>query len=251
MGEARVESQLQGKTVLVTEATRNFGHITAQALAKEGAALFLSTLDQQVQLEAIRHDVSALGVKVVTGKYDISDEAKAQDLVERCIAEFGRLDVVVNNVLYPVPTQSLEELPFEQWKRKIEVETTGSFYLFKHVLPRMIEQGWGRIINYTGLDAFKGADLLAGATELGIVGLTRGMAREYGKHHITANCIGAGGIETEDVEGRHAFPPGARDPIPRWGRPEEIAFLTVSLCSEEAGYVTGQCLLANGGKYFL
>ena len=75
MGEACVESQLQGKTVLVTEATRNFGHITAQALAKEGAALFLSTLDQQAQLEAIRHDVSALGVKVVTGKYDISDEA--------------------------------------------------------------------------------------------------------------------------------------------------------------------------------
>lgn len=250
-GEESVESGLQGKTVLVTEATRNFGCVTARALAQEGATLFLATLDQGEQLESIRRDVSALGVQVGTGQYDISDATQAQALVAQCMAEFGRLDVVVNNVLVAVPTQSLEALSFEQWKRKIEVETTGSFYLFKHVLPQMIAQEWGRIINYAGLDAFKGGDILAGATELGIVGLTRGIAREYGKHNITANCIGAGGIETEEAEGRHAFPPGERDPIPRWGRPEEIAFLTVSLCREEAGYVTGQCLLANGGKYFL
>lgn len=246
-----VESDLQGKTVLVTEATRNFGHVTAQALAQEGATLFLATLDQAEQLETIRRDVSELGIKVATGQYDISDETQAQALVDRCMTEFGSLDVVVNNVLFPVPTQSLEALSFEQWQRKIEVETTGPFYLFKHVLPQMITQEWGRIINYAGLDAFKGGDIPASATELGIVGLTRGIAREYGKHNITANCIGAGGIETEDAEGRHAFPPSERDSIPRWGRPEEIAFLTVSLCSEAAGYVTGQCLLANGGKYFL
>jgi NAD(P)-dependent dehydrogenase (short-subunit alcohol dehydrogenase family) len=115
----------------------------------------------------------------------------------------------------------------------------------------MIEQQWGRIINYTGLDAFKGEDIPASTTELGIIGLTRGMAREYGKYHITANCIGASGIEAEEAEGRHAFPPGERDPIPWWGGSEGVAFLTVSLCKEEAGYVTGQCLLANGGKYFL
>jgi NAD(P)-dependent dehydrogenase (short-subunit alcohol dehydrogenase family) len=251
MGEQSVETNLQGKTVLVTEATRNFGRVTALAMAREGANLVLSTLDNAEQLEATRRDVAALGTQVVTGQYDMSDETQAQALVERCIAEFGRLDVVVNNVLFPVPMQSLDELPFEQWKRKIEVETTGSFYLFKQVLPRMIEREWGRIITYTGLDAFTGSDILAGSTELGIIGLTRGIAREYGKHHITANCIGSGGIETEEAEGGHAFPPGDRDPIPRWGRPEEIAFLTVSLCSEDAGYVTGQCLLANGGKYFL
>jgi 3-oxoacyl-[acyl-carrier protein] reductase len=251
VGEERVESNLQGKTALVTEATRNFGQVTAQALAREGANLFLATLDHDEQLESIRHDLSSLGIKVVTGQYDVSDETQAQAMIERCIAEFGRLEVVVNNTLVPVPTQPLEALSFEQWKRKIDVETTGSFYLFKQVLPRMIEQEWDRIVSYTGLDAFKGEDVLAGATELGIVGLTRGVAREYGKYHITANCIGAGGIEAEEVEGRHAFAPRERDPIPRWGRPEEIAFLTISLCSEKAGYVTGQCLLANGGKYFL
>ena len=81
--------------------------------------------------------------------------------------------------------------------------------------------------------------------------MTRGMARERGKYNITANCIGAGGIESEEADGGLAFPPGPRDPINRWGKPEEIAFLAVSLASEEAGYVTGQCVLANGGKRFL
>jgi NAD(P)-dependent dehydrogenase (short-subunit alcohol dehydrogenase family) len=115
----------------------------------------------------------------------------------------------------------------------------------------MIAQQWGRIINFTGLAAFQGADALAGSTELGMVGMTRGIAREYGKYNITANCIGAGGIESEKADGGLSFPPGTRDPLNRWGKPEEIAFLAVALASEEAGYVTGQCVLANGGKYFL
>ena len=245
-----MESHLQGKTVLVLEATRNFGRATAQALAREGANLFLSTLDGGGQLEVVSREAAAAGVRVATGQFDISDEAQAQALVDRCMAEFGRLDVVINNALYPALALALNDLSFEQWQRKIAVETTGVFYLFKQVIPKMIEQNWGRIISYSGLDGFRGEDLASGATELGIVGLTRGIAREYGKHNITANCIGGGGIEGEDAEGRHAFPP-ARGALTRWGRPEEVAFLAVSLCSEDAGYVTGQCLLANGGKYFL
>ena len=111
------------------------------------------------------------------------------------------MDVVVNNVLFPLPAQAFGAVPFEVWKRKIEVELTGSFFLFKAVLPRMIEQQWGRIINFTGLAAVQGSDALTASTEQGMVGLTRGIAREYGKYNITANCIGAGGIESEEAEG--------------------------------------------------
>jgi len=247
-----MESNLQGKTVLLVEATRNFGNVTAHAMAREGANLFLATLDNNEKLVHTAREVSGVGVKVASGQYDISDAAQAQALVERCVSEFGRLDVVVNNVLCALPVApALDDISFDTWKRKSEVEITGSFLLFKQVFPRMSEQQWGRTINYTGLDAFKGSDILAASTEFGIVGLTRGIAREYGKYNITANCIGPGGIETEAAEGGHAFPPAERDPIPRWGWPEEITFLAVSLCSEDAGYLTGQCLLANGGKYFL
>jgi NAD(P)-dependent dehydrogenase (short-subunit alcohol dehydrogenase family) len=246
-----VETNLIGKTVFVTEALRHFGTPTALAFAREGANLFLATVSDHEPLEHTAHAMASLGVKVVTGLCDLSSEAQVEAAVQKCIAELGRVDVVVNNVLFPVPAQAFGAVPFAVWKRKIEVELTGSFFLFKAVLPGMMAQQWGRIINFTGLSAFQGSDALAGSTELGMVGMTRGMAREYGKYNITANCIGAGGIESEEAEGGFAFAPGPRDPLTRWGKPEELAFLAVSLASDQAGYVTGQCVMANGGKYFL
>jgi 3-oxoacyl-[acyl-carrier protein] reductase len=246
-----VESNLNGKTVFVTDACRHFGRPMALAFAKEGANLFLATPSDQAQLEQTARAVSSLGVQVVTGLCDLSSEAQVEAAVNTCIAALGHVHVVVNTVLFPAVARSFGDVPFMVWKRKMEVELTGSFFLFKAVLPRMIEQNWGRIINLTGLAAFQGTDVLTASSELGMVGLTRGMAREYGKHNITANCIGAGGIDTEESEGGRSFPPGTRDPLSRWGKPEEIACLAVSLASEAAGYVTGQCVLANGGKYFL
>jgi NAD(P)-dependent dehydrogenase (short-subunit alcohol dehydrogenase family) len=246
-----VETNLKGKTVFVTDALRNFGTPMALAFAREGANLFLATLSDHTQLAHTARAVASLGVKVVTGLCDLSNEAQVEAVVHKCMAELGHVDVVVNNALFPVPAHAFGAVPFEVWKRKIEVELTGSFFLFKAVLPRMMAQQWGRIINLTGLAAVQGTDALAGSTELGIVGMTRGLAREYGKYNITANCIGVGGIESEEAEGRLSFPPSARDPLNRWGKPEEIAFLAVSLASADAGYVTGQCVMANGGKYFL
>src|SRR5262245_61798441 len=172
----------------------------ALAFAREGANLFLATLSDREQLEHTAREVAALGVKVVTGLCDLSSEAQVEAAVQKCIAELGHVDVVLNNVLFPVPAHAFGEVPFEVWKRKIEVELTGSFFLFKSVLPRMMAQQWGRIINFTGLEALQGTDALAGATELGMVGMTRGIAREYGKYNITANWLGAGGIGTEETE---------------------------------------------------
>ena len=246
-----METKLKGKTIFVTEALRHFGTPMALAFAREGANLFLATLSDREPLEHTARAVASLGVKVVTGPCDLSREAQVEAAVDKCMAELGQVDVVVNNVLFPVPAHAFGAVPFELWKRKTEVELTGSFFLFKAVLPRMMAQHWGRIINFTGLAAFQGADALAASTELGMVGMTRGIAREYGQYNITANCIGAGGIESEAAEGGFVYAPGPRDPINRWGKPEEIEFLAVSLASEASGYVTGQCVLANGGKYFL
>jgi NAD(P)-dependent dehydrogenase (short-subunit alcohol dehydrogenase family) len=246
-----VDTQLKGKTVFVTEALGNFGTPLALAFAQEGAQLFLATMHDNAQLVHTARAVADLGVKVSAAVCDLSNEAQVVTTVQQCLDELGRIDVVVNNVLASEPARPFGAVPFDAWQRKIAVELTGSFFLFKAVLPPMMAQQWGRIINFTGLAAFQGSDALAGSTELGMVGMTRGIAREYGKYNITANCIGAGGIDSEAAEGGIAFAPGPRDPIGRWGKPEEIAFLAVSLASAEAGYVTGQCVLANGGKYFL
>ncbi len=246
-----MESKLAGKTVLITEATRNFGRDLALAFAAEGSNLMLASRDNPDHLERTAQEAQALGVRVSTCRCDLSNQFQVEDMVSECVSQLDTLDVVINNVLFPLPQQSLEEIPFELWKRKIDVETTGSFLLFKQVIPQMIRQQWGRVVNFTGLDAFNGADVMSSSTEMGLVGLTRGIAREYGRYNITANCIGPGGIENEEAEGLHPVPPGQRDAIPRWGTPEEVAFLAVTLCSEGASYITGQCLIANVVKHFL
>src|SRR5207244_13214170 len=184
-----------------TDALRNFGTPMALAFAREGANLFLATLSDQAQLEHIARTVASLGVKVVTGLCDLSNASQVEAAVHKCMAELGQVDVVVNTVVFPVPAHAFGAVPFEVWKRKIEVELTGSFFLFKAVLPRLMAQQWGRIINFAGLDALQGTDALAGSTGLGMVGMTRGIAREYGEYNITANCIGSGGLECEKGDG--------------------------------------------------
>lgn len=246
-----METGLEGKCVLITDAVHNYGRATAIAFANEGANLLLAASNSQAQLEEVAHQASTFGVRVEIVPSYVGDEGGAQALAQQGIADLGHLDILVNNVVYPLSVQSLEEIPFDEWKRKIEVEVTGAFFICKAVLPGMIQQRWGRIINHTGLAAFLGTEAPSSATEYGIVGLTRGIAREYGKYNITANCIGPGGVSTEDGVGIIPYSPGNSDPIPRWGKPEEVGFLTVGLASEGAGYVTGQCLLINGGKHFL
>jgi 2-hydroxycyclohexanecarboxyl-CoA dehydrogenase len=115
----------------------------------------------------------------------------------------------------------------------------------------MIERKWGRIINFSGIAPFLGMGVAKAMAKLGIVGLTRGLAREFAEHNITANCIGPGTIEVE----RDAFQMNKdlrpTQPIRRLGKPEEVVSLMVYLGSEDAGFITGQCYLVNGGMYFL
>jgi NAD(P)-dependent dehydrogenase (short-subunit alcohol dehydrogenase family) len=246
-----MQTGLKGKTVLITEAAQNFGGETALAFAREGADLVLATGGGRESLEPTAQIAAEMGVKAGIYSWDVGDQAQVQATVRQILADSGRLDVLVNNASFPMSFSSLEEIPFDDWQLKLRREITGATYVFKEIIPVMIQQKWGRIVNYIGLSAFLGTTAPDSATGLGLVGLTRGIARDYGKHNITANCIGPGGVETSGEPGSPVFPPGEGDPLPRWGKPEEVAFLALCLASEDAGYVTGQCLLANGGKYFL
>ena len=246
-----MQTGLEGKTVLVTEVARNLGRPTALAFAAEGANLVLASLEGGAALEGVAHEVEALGVRAVAVSCDMGDEEQVGQLAQRALAEFGRIDVLVNNALLPVEPRPLEQVSFETWKRKINVELRGAMVACRAVIPSMVERQWGRVINFAGLAAFNGIDPVGSTAELGIVGLTRGVAREFGKYNITANCICPGGVDAPDSAEPFLYPPEEGDPIPRWGRGGEVGFLAVSLAGEEAGYLTGQCLLPNGGKYFL
>ena len=242
---------LEGKTVLVVESVNNFGRPTAVAFAQEGANLVLASAQSSEALEETARQVTDQGVRVISGACATGNNSQLSELAQQGVSEFGHVDVLVNNTMLPVTPQSFSDLSFNSWKQKIETELQGSFFICQGILPLLVQNNWGRVINYSGLAAFQGSDAGSSASEFGIIGLTRGIAREYGKHNITANCICPGGTQSPGDTDAPSFPPSDRDPLPRWGKPEEIAYLAVSIAGEDAGYITGQCLVANGGKYLL
>ena len=194
-----------------------------------------------------------LGANVIAELCDVTNQDQVNKFVTKAADKFGSVDVLINNAVFRSQHAVLETID-EEWDRNIEVNLTGPFKTTRAVLPHMIKNNWGRIINYSGIAPYLGAGAAKAMVKLGIVGYTRGLAREVGKNNITANCIGPGSIDVErdaglgDVGTRIHETLGI--PAGRQGTPEEIASLAVYLSSELAGYITGQCYLANGGAYF-
>lgn len=245
-----METGLRGKTVLVTGASRNMGRWAALAFADEGANLAICTSTRMKELGEVAGAARARGVKVVAGKCDVTDGAAVAAFVKKTRDQLGGVDVAVNIAGFRAESPFLEA-SLEEWNRTIEVNLTGPFHVCRAVLPIMIERKWGRIINIGGVAPYLGGGAAKAMVKLGIVGFTRGLAREFAPHNITANCVSPGTIgrgERADHESEKQVRP--MQPIQRKGRPEEVTSLMVHLASENAGFITGQSYLVNGGMYF-
>jgi len=243
---------LAGKVVLITGATRNHGRASALAFAEEGAHLLLCTRQSMALLEETAHLAAPAGVRIVTGRCDVTDEAQVHDFVQQGLSEFGRIDVVVNNAGWRARGDLLS-ISTENWLATLGVNLHAAFLMSQAVLPSMVQHRWGRIINYSGIAAFRGT---TGATaKMAVEGLTRAIAREYGPYKITANLIGPGSIDVQRTPGQE-IPAGqgtstATIPIPRPSTVDECTGTVLFLASEQASYITGQTYLVNGGAYFL
>lgn len=244
-----MDTGLKGKTVLITGASRNMGRAAALAFAREGANLALCTSTRMNELEAVAAQARALGVAVLAERCDVTDGAAVAAFVARARERLGRVDVAVNIAGFRCEAPFLEE-SFEAWTRNIEVNLNGPFHVCRQVLPLMMERRWGRIINISGVAPYVGGGAAKSMVKLGIVGFTRGIAREFAPYNITANCIGPGNIERERDAHEPERPLNPAQPIARRGRPEEVTALMLHLASEQAGFITGQCYLVNGGLYF-
>jgi 3-oxoacyl-[acyl-carrier protein] reductase len=246
-----METGLEGRTVLITGASRNIGRITVLMMAREGANLALCTSSKMAQLDAVAEEARALGARVFAAQCDVADGAAVARFVAGAKKEFGSVDVAINNAVYRAEGGGFLDQPWEKWAQNLEVNINGPYHVCRNVIPLMMEKGWGRIINYSGIAPYLGYGVAKSTAKLGIVGFTRGIAKEFAAHGITANCIGPGSIEVErdDFQDKKGVRP--TQPIPRYGTPEEIASLAIYLASEPAGFITGQCYLANGGMYFL
>jgi len=246
-----METDLKGKNVLVTEVGNPLGRSSALAFAREGANLVLGSLDDSDSLSAAQQETAALGIKVVAGIYSAANEDGVKQFVQRGLDEFNHIDILINNMAWSAAQQTFADMSFDKWQRAIHLGLTRSLFMCRAVLPGMIEQSWGRLIQCIGLEGFVGGDPATSAVYGGLIGLTRGMATQYGKYRITANCIGYGG-----VDGLDNFPgayPVSRlnDPLSRGGTGQEVSSAALYLASEDAGYITGQCYLVNGGRCFL
>jgi NAD(P)-dependent dehydrogenase (short-subunit alcohol dehydrogenase family) len=248
-----METGLRDKVVLITGATRNHGKATALAFAEEGANLLICTRQSMDLLEETAELASRLGSKVVAKQCDVTVEAQVEDLVKIGAAEFGHVDVLVNNAGWRVHGDVVK-MGIEEWQAGLDVNLHALFLMSQAVIPGMVERRFGRIINYTGNSFMRGI-LGPGTLKMATLGFTRALAQEYGEFGITANCIAPWAITVERSAGYVGSTLTAvrveGQAIPRRGTVAECAALAVFLASDRAGYITGQNYCVNGGAYFL
>jgi len=242
---------LEGKVALVTGSGRNIGRATVLELAARGADVVVNARTNLAEAEAVALEAQALGVRAIALTADVADQPQVDKMISEAVAQLGPIAILVNNAgLRKVAP--ISELSVEEWREVVGVNMDGPFYLCKAVVPSMIERGWGRIINVSGLNAFKGRANWAHvcASKMGALGLTRALAVELAPHGILVNHIVPGAFDTSR-EGLLGMPTAlqraAGIPLGRLGFPEEVAKTCAFLASEEASFMTGQTIHVNGG----
>ena len=243
--------QLEGKVALVTGSGRNIGRAIALALAREGADLVINARTNREEVEAVSAEIRELGTKALPLLADVGDRAQLEKMLDQALAEFGHIDIVVNNAAAR-PHKPFAEMSYEDWRNILATDLDSAFLTTKAALPGMTERNWGRVINLSGLQAFQGRHGGAhiSAAKVGLIGFTRALATELAPNGILVNCIVPGLIDTRRAGDTSARPSDRLSDIPvgRMGQPQDIASLCVYLCSDAAGFLTGQTIHVNGGE---
>ena len=241
---------LQSKTALVTGSGRNIGRAVALELAALGANVVVNARSNRAEAESVADEARALGARAIAVIADVGDQAAVYRMVSAAIAEFGGVDILVNNAGMRA-SKPFTEMTVEDWRHVNAVNMDAPFFACQAAVPGMIERGWGRIINVSGLNAFRGraewAHVCAG--KMGALGLTRALATELAPSGICVNHIVPGAFDTTRTDAQSAAAPAVPDGIPvgRLGMPAEIAKTVAFLSSEGAAYITGQTIHINGG----
>jgi NAD(P)-dependent dehydrogenase (short-subunit alcohol dehydrogenase family) len=244
----------ENKVALVTGAASGMGLATANAFAHVGAAVVLADF-REAAVKAEAEKLTASGHKAIAISCDVSDDAQVAAMMDRTIAEFGRLDAAFNNAGVMARIAPTAESRYEEWERVIGINLRGVWSCMKYELRQMERQGTGAIVNNASVGALTGNPGIGSyiASKHGVIGLTRTAALEYVKNGIRVNAVNPGLIDTQiarDVVSgdEQAYGEIAKSvPIGRAGRPEEIASAVLWLCSPEASYVVGQALTVDGG----
>ena len=269
-----LEIDLSGRVALVTGGSRGLGRADALTLARAGSDVAIADIQLEsdsgedaerygvlaqaaraqgmVYTEATVDEIRALGRRALAVKCDVTDRAQVDASVERVVEELGGVDILVNNAGTLDHVAQFHDQRPDLWERDLRVNLSGGFNCAQSVWPRMQERGWGRIVNMASVAGTLGGFGQASysTTKAGILGLTRTLALEGGRHGITCNAIVPGIIGTEAFEmGNPAMNERMvkRTAMRRPGEPQEIANAVAFLCSDLASYITGVGLVVAGG----
>jgi NAD(P)-dependent dehydrogenase (short-subunit alcohol dehydrogenase family) len=243
---------LNGKTALVTGASRGLGKAIALALAQAGARLVLAARDLDL-LNQTADSIRALGREALVFKTDVTVENDILEMEKSIARQLGQIQILVNNAGMNI-RKPATEFSLQEWRQVIDTNLTSAFLMCHSFVPLMKGQGYGRILNLTSIMSHVSLPgrTAYSASKAGLLGFTRALALELAAEKITVNGISPGPFATEintpvlqNPELNQQFV--SRIPIGRWGQVEEVGSLAVYLCSEEAGFITGTDLLIDGG----
>jgi 3-oxoacyl-[acyl-carrier protein] reductase len=276
-----MQVDLTGKVAVVTGGSRGLGRADALALARAGADVVIldllveSETEEEVEAASSKYgmltavmasqgvvhaektsaEIREMGRRSLAMKCDVTDRDRVFEVVEQIVAEFGAINILVNNAATLDHTAQIDQQVYELWLRDLNVNLTGMFNVTQACWPHMKEAGWGRVINMASIAGTNGGFGQASysTTKSGAIGFTKTLALEGARHGITSNCIVPGVIRSEafklseETNAKMTDRMIAQTAFRRAGEPEDIANAITFLCSEQAGYITGVTLPVNGG----
>lgn len=240
------------KTALVTGASRGIGRACAKLLANSGYRVVLASRSLD-KLQELAREIVEAGGQANAIEIDMESHESIANAMALAAKDFGRIDILINNAGITKDGLAVRMKPAD-WERVLATNLSGAFYAIQQVLPAMMRERWGRIVNVSSVVGEMGNAGQANyvASKAGLIGLTKSLAHEVGSRNITVNAIAPGFIETDmtqvlsqDLRDKMV----ANTPLRRIGTPDDVAHAVKFLISEEAGFITGHVLDVNGGIY--
>jgi len=243
---------MSNRVAFVTGSSRGIGRATALALQQAGFAIVVASFEVEKN-EEVAAEIRAAGGEAMTSNLNLTSLDSIRASIADAYRQFGRIDVLVNNAGITKDGLAMRMKP-EDWNLVLQINLTGAFFAAQQVLPAMVKQRSGRIINIASVVGQAGNAGQANyvSSKAGIIGLTKALAQEVASRSITVNAVAPGFIETDMTA---VLPQEVRDrmlasiPLKRMGRPEDVANAVRFLASDDAAYITGHVINVNGGMY--